>query len=140
MHEFPDMKGFSVRNLKYMRRFAEAWRDSQFVQQVSAQIPWFHHCVILDKVPDLPEREWYIRETIRNGWSRNVIVQQIESGLVYRTGTSVTNFPATLPAPQSDLAVEVIKDPYIFDFLDSNAEKCERELHQSLLENPHGIS
>ena len=71
LHEFPEMKGFSVRNLKYMRKFAGAWRDSQFVQQVAAQISWFHHCIILDKVPDLPEREWYIRETIRHGWSRN---------------------------------------------------------------------
>lgn len=134
LHEFPDMKGFSVRNLKYMRKFAGAWCDSQFVQQVAAQIPWFHHCVILDKVPDLPDRTWYIHETIRNGWSRNVLVHQIESGLVKRAGTSVTNFPATLPSPQSDLASEVIKDPYIFDFLGSSTEKSERELHQSLLE------
>jgi len=134
IHEFPEMKGFSVRNLKYMRRFAESWCDLQFVQQVAAQIPWFHHCVILDKVPDLPEREWYIRETIRNGWSRNVLVHQIESGLVNRAGTSVTNFSATLPAPQSDLALEVVKDPYIFDFLGRSAEISERDLHRSFLE------
>jgi predicted nuclease of restriction endonuclease-like (RecB) superfamily len=134
MHEFPDIKGFSVRNLKYMRRFAGAWRDFLFVQQVAAQIPWFHHCVILDKVSDLPEREWYIRETIRHGWSRNVLFHQIESGLVNRAGTSVTNFSTTLPAPQSDLALEVVKDPYIFDFLGRSAEISERELHRSLLE------
>ena len=117
-----------------MRKFAGAWRDFQFVQQVAAQIPWFHHCVILDKVSDLPEREWYIRETIRHGWSRNVLVHQIESGLVNRAGTSVTNFSTTLPAPQSDLALEVVKDPYIFDFLGRSAEISERELHRSLLE------
>jgi len=134
IHEFPEMKGFSVRNLKYMRKFAEAWRDSRFVQQVAAQIPWFHHCVILDKVPDLPGREWYIRETIRNGWSRNVLVHQIERGLVNRAGTSVTNFPATLSSPQSDLALEVVRDPYIFDFLGRSTEVSERELHESLLE------
>ena len=134
MHEFPAMKGFSVRNLKYMRRFAEAWRDSQFVQQVAAQIPWFHHCVLLDKVTGSSEREWYIRETIRNGWSRNVLIHQIESGLKERAGTSVTNFPATLPSPQSDLALEVVRDPYIFDFLGRSAEVSERELHQSLIE------
>lgn len=134
MHEFPEMKGLSVRNLKYMRKFAETWRDPQFVQQVAAQIPWFHHCIILDKVSGLPEQEWYIRETIRNGWSRNVLAHQIESGLVNRTGSSVTNFSTTLPSPQSDLAAEVIKDPYIFDFLDSNTKKSERELHHSLLE------
>ena len=98
IHEFPEIKGFSVRNLKYMRRFAEAWPDLQFVQQVAAQIPWFHHCVILDKVSDMPEREWYIRETIRNGWSRNILVHQIGSGLVNRAGCSITNFSATLPA------------------------------------------
>ncbi len=134
MHEFPDMKGFSVRNLKYMRKFAEAWRDSQFVQQVAAQIPWFHHCVLLDKVTGSPEREWYIRETIRNGWSRNVLVHQIESGLVKQGRDFCHQFPTTLPAPQSDLALEVVKDPYIFDFLGRSAEISERELHQSLLE------
>jgi predicted nuclease of restriction endonuclease-like (RecB) superfamily len=133
-HEFPAMKGFSARNLKYMRKFAEAWRDSQFVQQVAAQLPWFHHCILLDKVTGIPEREWYIRETIRHGWSRNVLVHQIESGLVTRAGSSVTNFPATLSSPQSDLALELVKDPYIFDFLGRSAEVSERELHQSLLE------
>ncbi len=134
MHEFPDMKGFSVRNLKYMRKFAETWRDSGFVQQVAAQIPWFHHCIIIDKVSGLPDREWYIRETIRNGWSRNILAHQIECGLVQRAGGAVTNFPATLPAPESDLAQETLKDPYIFDFLSPGTEVSERELHQSLLE------
>jgi len=134
MHEFSGMKGFSVRNLKYMQKFARAWRDTQFVQQVAAQIPWFHHCTILDKVPEGSDREWYIRETIRNGWSRNVLIHQIESGSIHRSGTSVTNFSATLPAQQSDLAREVVRDPYIFDFLGSDAGKSERELHQSLLD------
>jgi predicted nuclease of restriction endonuclease-like (RecB) superfamily len=87
MHEFPEMKGFSVRNLKYMRRFAKTWHDFAFVQQVAAQIPWFHHCIILDKVAGDAEREWYIRETIRNGWSRNVLALQIESGLYQRQET-----------------------------------------------------
>jgi len=134
LHEFPDMKGFSVRNLKYMRRFAATWRDSAFVQQVAAQIPWFHHCIILDKVNGNAEREWYIRETIRNGWSRNVLAFQIGSGLFRRTGNAVTNFTATLPAPQSDLARETVKDPYIFDFLGIGDDVSERELHKSLLE------
>lgn len=134
MHEFPAMKGFSARNLKYMRKFAKTWRDFQFVQQVAAQIPWFHHCIILDKVSGLPNQEWYIRETIRNGWSRNVLLHQIESGLVHRAGTSVTNFSATLPGSQSDLAREVVRDPYIFDFLGLGVEVSERELHTSLLE------
>jgi len=134
IHEFPDMKGFSVRNLKYMRKFAETYRDASIVQQLAAQIPWFHNCVILDQISDPDEREWYIRQTIQNGWSRNVLVHQIESGLFLRTGTAVTNFAATLPAPQSDLARDTIKDPYIFDFLGLGSDVSERELHQSLLE------
>ena len=134
LREFPDMKGFSVRNLKYMRRFAATWRDSTFVQQVAAQIPWFHHCIILDKVIGNAEREWYIRETIRNGWSRNMLTHQIGSGLYQRTGNAVTNFTATLPAPQSDLARETVKDPYIFGFLGIGDDVSERDLHKSLLE------
>jgi predicted nuclease of restriction endonuclease-like (RecB) superfamily len=134
MHEFPDMKGFSVRNLKYMRKFAEVYREKTIVQELLAQITWYHHITLLDKVKDAKEREWYIRQTIQNGWSRNVLVHQIESGLFLRTGTAVTNFAATLPAPQSDLARETVKDPYIFDFLGLSSEVSERELHQSLLE------
>jgi predicted nuclease of restriction endonuclease-like (RecB) superfamily len=134
IHEFPEIKGFSVRNLKYMQKFARAWRHTAIVQELLAQITWYHHITLLDKVKDPAEREWYIRETIRNGWSRNVLVHQIESGLVNRAGTSVTNFSATLPAPQSDLALEVVKDPYIFDFLGRSAEISERDLHRSLLE------
>jgi predicted nuclease of restriction endonuclease-like (RecB) superfamily len=129
VHEFPDMKGFSVRNLKYMRKLAGAWRDRTIVQELLAQITWYHHIALLDKVKDPAEREWYVRETIRHGWSRNILVHQIESRLVQRAGTSVTNFAATLPAPQSDLALEVVKDPYIFDFLGRSDEISERELH-----------
>ena len=134
MHEFSDMKGFSVRNLKYMRKFAETYRDASIVQELLAQITWYHHIALLDKVKDAKEREWYIRQTIQNGWSRNVLVHQIESGLFLRTGTAVTNFAATLPVPQSDLARDTIKDPYIFDFLSLGSEASERELHQSLLD------
>src|SRR5206468_1177363 len=82
--EFPDMKGFSLRNLKYMRAFAEAYPDDQFVQQPAAQIPWFHNCILLDKVKDATEREWYIRQTIENGWSRDVLALQINSRLYQR--------------------------------------------------------
>src|SRR5437764_15141457 len=74
---FPEMKGFSPRNLKYMRAFAEAYPDEQFVQQAAAQIPWFHNCILLDKLSDAVEREWYIRKTMENGWSRDVLVLQI---------------------------------------------------------------
>lgn len=71
--EFPEMKGFSSRNLKYMRAFAEAWIDEQIVQQLAAQIPWFHNCILLDKVKSKPERIWYIQQAIANGWSRAVL-------------------------------------------------------------------
>ena len=79
--EFPDMKGFSPRNLKYMRRFAEVWAEEEFVQQVAAQLPWFHNCVLLDKVADRDERRWYARAAIHHGWSRAILVHQIESDL-----------------------------------------------------------
>jgi len=134
MHEFPEMKGFSVRNLKYMRKFAESWRDVSIVQELLAQITWYHHIALLDKVKDKKEREWYIHETIRHGWSRNILVHQIESRLVNRAGTAVTNFSTTLPVPQSELAQEIMKDPYLFDFLSTGNRISERELHQSLLE------
>jgi predicted nuclease of restriction endonuclease-like (RecB) superfamily len=115
--EFPELKGFSPRNLKYMRAVAAAYPEQSFVQQVAAQLPWFHHCVLLDKVRDPTERAWYIQATIAHGWSRSVLVHQIESGLYHRQGRALTNFERTLPAPQSELAQQVLKDPYSFDFL-----------------------
>jgi len=127
------MHGFSPRNLKYMRAFAEAWPDEQIVQQAAAQLPWFHNCVLLDKVKDPVERTWYIQQAIQNGWSRNVLVLQIESRLYRRQGKATTNFPATLPKPQSDLAQQVIKDPYNFDFLTLTNEAQERDLERGLL-------
>jgi len=101
---FPNMQGFSPRNLKYMRALAEAWPKKSIVQQLAAQIPWFHNCVLLDKVKATPERLWYIRQSIEHGWSRNVLVLQIEKRLYRRQGKAITNFRATLPKPQSDLA------------------------------------
>jgi predicted nuclease of restriction endonuclease-like (RecB) superfamily len=133
--EFPDMKGFSPRNLKYMRAFGESYADEPFVQQVAAQIPWFHHCVLLDKVKDPTEREWYIRQTFENGWSRNVLVHQIQTGLFERQGKAVTNFARTLPSPQSDLVQQLLKDPYNFDFLSLGQEFHERDVERSLLIN-----
>jgi predicted nuclease of restriction endonuclease-like (RecB) superfamily len=102
--EFPDMKGFSPRNLKYMRLFAETWTDEQFVQQVIAQIPWGHNLEILTKIKSCEEREWYARADIEYGWSRSVLVHQIESKLYHRQGQAITNFDKQLPAPQSELA------------------------------------
>ena len=131
--EFPAMQGLSTRNLKYMRAFAEAWPEEAIVQQAAAQLPWFHNCVLLDKVKDPRVRLWYIEETIRNGWSRNVLVLQIESGLFQRQGRAITNFQTSLPKPQSDLAQQILKDPYNFDFLTLTREAQERDLERELL-------
>lgn len=130
---FPDMKGFSPRNLKYMRAFAETYPDKSFVQPAAAQIPWFHNCILLDKVSDPKEREWYLRKTIEHGWSRNILSLQIESCLFQRQGKAVTNFKARLPKPQSDLADEALKDPYLFDFLNLEEKAKERDLERGLL-------
>lgn len=133
--EFPEMRGFSPRNLKYMRRMAAAWPDDAFVPQVVAQIPWGHIRTVLDAIDEPGLREFYIRKTIEHHWSRNVLGLQIASRLHEREGAAVTNFAATLPAPQSDLARQTIKDPYVFDFLTLGSEASEREVHQSLLAN-----
>jgi predicted nuclease of restriction endonuclease-like (RecB) superfamily len=132
--EFPEMKGFSARNLKYMRSFAEAWPEEIIVQQAAAQIPWFHNCVLLDKVKDSQVRLWYVRQTIEYGWSRSVLEYQIETKLYQRQGQSVTNFATTLPQPQSDLARQLLKDPYVFDFLSLGEDAQERDLERALLE------
>ncbi|MDR2365157.1 MAG: PDDEXK nuclease domain-containing protein [Zoogloeaceae bacterium] len=130
---FPDMKGFSPRNLKYMRAFAEAWPDLEFVQQAAAQLPWFHLCTLLDKLESRQERDWYIAQALENGWSRNVLVMQIETGLRQRTGNAVTNFSQRLPQPQSDLARESLKDPYRLDFLGLGKEARERAIEDALV-------
>lgn len=132
---FPDMKGFSTRNLKYMRSLAEAFPDEAFVQGVLAQITWYHAVTLLDKVPDPAIREWYVWQTIAQGWSRNVLVLQIEGGAHKRQGKALTNFADTLPAPQSDLARDLLKDPYNFDFLMLADDAQERHLHAGLLEH-----
>ena len=132
---FPTMKGVSTRNLKYMRKFAAAYRDLSIVQQLAAQIPWFHNCTLLDKVSDEKERIWYIFQTIKNGWSRNVLLHQIESKLFERQkkAKKVTNFRRTLVPPQSDLAQDAIKDPYVFDFLTIAQNARELELQNELV-------
>jgi predicted nuclease of restriction endonuclease-like (RecB) superfamily len=130
---FHEMKGFSPRNLKYMRAFAEAWPEEEFVQQAVAQIPWGHNVRILDSVKEGRAREWYVQATLEHGWSRDVLVHQIESGLHKRAGAAVTNFERTLPSPQSDLAQQITKDPYTFDFLMIGEDAHERELEHGLL-------
>ena len=130
---FPAMKGFSRTNLLYMRRFADTYPDDEFVQQLAGQIPWFHNCVILDKVKDAAEREFYIRKTIENGWSRDILEIQIETGLYLRQGKAITNFELTMPKPQSDLANQLLKSPYNFDFLGLGEEALERDIEAAMM-------
>ena len=130
---FPEMKGFSPRNLKYMRAFAEAWPEEEIVQQAVAQFPWGHNVRILDCVKDRSAREWYVKATVEHGWSRNVLVHQMESRAHKRAGAAVTNFERTLPSPQSDLAQQITKDPYAFDFLTISEDVHKRDLERGLL-------
>jgi hypothetical protein len=130
---FPEMKGFSPRNLKYMRTFAEAWPDGEFVQEVLALLPWYHQLALLDKLKSTDERRWYAAKAIEHSWSRNVLVIQIETRLLERQGQAVTNFPLALPKPQSDLARESLKDPYRFDFLGLSDQAQEREIEHALV-------
>jgi predicted nuclease of restriction endonuclease-like (RecB) superfamily len=132
---FPDMKGFSPRNLKYMRAFAQAWPDADFVQGVLAQLPWYHHLALLDKLPNPEARRWYAAKAIEHNWSRNVLVMQIETQLQERSGTAVTNFETQLPKLDSDLARESLKDPYRFDFLGLSEEAQEREIEHALVKH-----
>lgn len=131
--EFPEMKGFSSRNLMYMRTFAETYANEPIVQQLVAQFPWGHIVRILDKVKEAPTREFYIRKTIENGWSRNVLEIQIESGLHLRQGNAITNFDLTLPKPESDLAQQLLKSPYNFDFLGLGDEAHERDIEAAMM-------
>lgn len=134
-HEFPDMTGLSSRNLKYMRAFAEAWPDEPIVQEVLAQITWYHNIALLEKLKNKQQRIWYARQTVLNGWSRNVLVQQVESDLYQRQGDAITNFDRLLPKPQSDLAQQIVKDPYNFSFVTVGDDPLERELEQNLIDH-----
>jgi len=133
--DFPEMTGLSARNLNYMRAFAEAHPDREIVQQVVARLPWGHNVRLVETVKDQAERLWYARQAVEHGWSRNVLVHQIESGLFHRQGKAATNFGRTLPSPQSELAQQLIKDPYSFDFLALGPEVSERQLERGLLEH-----
>ena len=130
---FPGVAGFSTRNLWRMRAFYLAYRSAEFLPQAVAEIPWGHHVVLLEKLKDSAERQWYARAAIEHGWSRNVLVHQIDGGLHRRQGKALTNFQRVLAPPQSDLAQGTLKDPYLFDFLSLSAEAHERDLERALL-------
>jgi len=132
---YPDMRGLSSRNLKYMRAFASAWPQREFVQEALAQIPWYHHIALLEKCSSREERLWYARQSAENGWSHNILSIQIGAHAYERQGKATTNFPATLPPADSDMAVQVFKDPYLFDFLGTADPRRERELEQALVDH-----
>jgi predicted nuclease of restriction endonuclease-like (RecB) superfamily len=134
-HAFPEMTGLSPRNLKYMRALADAWPDDEFVQRVIAQLPWGHNVSLLDSIKDHDRRTWYARQAIEHGWTRPVLIHQIESNLFARQGSALTNFSRTLPAAQSELAQQILKDPYTFDFLSLGPEILERDLERGLIEH-----
>jgi len=131
---FPQMRGFSARNLQYMRTFAEAYADLPIAQQAVAQIPWGHHSVLLDKLRDNEQRLWYMQQAIEYGWSRNILTMHIETRLYERKGKALTNFSSTLPDLQSDMAQDVFKDPYIFNFITTGEdENKERHIQSALV-------
>ncbi len=132
---FPDMKGFSPRNLKYMRAFAAAWPDRAIVQRVIAQLPWRQNIALIERLDDEKSRLWYAEQTIRNGWSQPTLCLQIDGRVHERHGKALTNFKATLPPAESDMAGQVFKDPYLFDFLGTADPSREREVEQALVDH-----
>jgi predicted nuclease of restriction endonuclease-like (RecB) superfamily len=133
--EFPEMTGFSRSNLMYMRSFAEAWSDRAIVQAPLGQLTWYHQIGLLTNLKEPSERLWYAVEAVKNGWSRNVMVAQIDTQLHLRKGAAVTNFKTTLPAPQSELVQQTFKDPYIFDFLTIAHDAKERDVELGLIDH-----
>ena len=157
---YPDDRGYSIRNLRYMKRFASEYPDfpilqvplaelkklpilqatlaelenegKLFVQVPLAQITWYHHISLLSKVKDIAERAYYITETAQNGWSRDVMLMQIANGYIHAKGHAINNFDQTLPPPQSDLAKYIFKDPYNFSFLGTVALQNELDIEKTL--------
>ena len=130
--EFPEMTGFGLQNLKYMRRFAEEYTIDEIGQQAIDQLPWGHNITLMYEVSNRQERLFYTQKTIENGWSRNILSIQIETNLYARQGGAITNFVDKLPSPQSDLANQTLKDPYIFDFLSISEDSHERDIEKAL--------
>ncbi len=131
--EYPNATGYSVRNLKYMKKFYTEYKDDEVMQQLVAQVPWGHNVVLMDKVKNKETRKIYLQGIIENGWGRSMLVHQIELNYHQRIGTSDNNFEITLPKDNSDLANYIIKDPYIFDFISLKKDYKEQELENELL-------
>jgi len=129
---FPDITGFSVRNLQYMRKFTEGYLDVNCAA-AAAQIPWGHNMLLLDKVENPAKRLWYAQQALKGGWSRSILENWIESDLYGRKGKAITNFKETLPPAQSDMAEQALKDPYHLQFVTLESAYREKELEQGLM-------
>ncbi len=132
--DFADMRGWSPRNLNYMLAFARTWPEKPILQQLLQNLPWGHNIVLLERLKKAEEREWYARQDLMHGWTREVLVHQIESGLYGRQGKALTNFNRTLPPEQSDLAREILKDPYDLEFLGLGGDADERVMERGIVE------
>ncbi len=130
---FPDMKGFSSRNLKYMSYFAKLCPEGLLGQQSAAQLPWFHIVTLLTKVPEPVEREWYAEKAIQQNWTRTTLELNIKNQLYLRQGAAITNFEKRLPNPQANIAQQILKDPYHFDFLGLSEEAHEKDIENALM-------
>ena len=132
---FPDAKGYSPRNLRYMRSFAQAWPDLSILQRSVARLPWRHQIVLLEKLNRPDQRLWYADHAIEQGWSSNILALQIDHRLHERAGKAITNFAATLPPEDSDLVQQSLHDPYVFDFLGTGDARRERDVELGLIEH-----
>ncbi len=130
---FPKLSGFSERNLNYMKKFYLEYKDDELLQRSVAKVPWRHNIALITKIKDKKIRKIYIDATIRNGWSKDMLVLQIESNYHLRAGNSVNNFDASLQEYNSDLVNNIIKDPYVFDFISLKTEYKERELEDAMI-------
>lgn len=132
---FPGLKGYSKRNLLYMKQFAEQYPDLEFTQAALAQISWYHNVTLIEKCKSKEQRDWYAQNALKNGWSRNTMLSYIESDLYSRQGSAINNFEKVLPSKESDLIQQELKDPYIFDFLNLTEKAQERDIENALIEN-----
>jgi predicted nuclease of restriction endonuclease-like (RecB) superfamily len=130
---FPDMRGFSRSNLYAMRRLARTWPRTAIVQQAVGRLPWGHVTVLLDKLTTDADRDFYAEAALEHGWSRNVLTHHIATSLRTRIGAAPSNFTDQLPAGDSDLAQQLVRDPYVFDFLNLTTRVAERDLEDALM-------
>ena len=132
---YPEMKGFSIANLHNMRRFAELYSSIEIIQQAAGELPWYHHVILMERIKDEEERLFYIKNATEFGWSRSILIHQIELNLYQRQGKAITNFGKRLTEPTSSHAQQILKDPYTFDFLSLGNEAQERAVENALVKH-----